>query len=153
MKKLILIGALFSLASYAGDLRHKAEKPDDMVNLQELRENNHISKKGELVICTLPFLSDLFSEPKYADQYDPIELTEAKIKELGFLKQPYRMSNCDVYQLGKYRILHSGERNYYGFCIEGIAPATLALNEKRLQFVHQVQNIIFDLNGQMTPIP
>lgn len=151
MKKLILIGALFSLASYAGDLRTKAKKPNNMVNLKDLRENNYISRDGELVVCTLPFLSDLFSEPKYADLYDPIELSEAKIKELGFIKQLYSMSNRDVYQLGKYRILHSVKYNLYAFCIEGVSPPTAGLNSKTLEFVHQVQNIVFDLHGVMPP--
>jgi hypothetical protein len=80
---------------------------------------------------------------------EPIPLTEEWLLNFGFTKQDYTMSGCSIYKLGNIIIMNSflnPVREYMGITIEGISPPTWSL--KDLNFVHQLQNLYYELTGE-----
>ena len=79
------------------------------------------------------------------EEISPIPLTEEVLLKFRFFKMPYKMSGSVVRQREKYRILMSFSGKYC-LCIEGISPATYMIAE--FEYVHQLQNLYFDLTNE-----
>jgi hypothetical protein len=82
------------------------------------------------------------------DEIEPIPQTEEWLLKFGFEKTNIKMSGCNVWQKGKYRVLKSylNDDNSYSLCIDGITPPTWAI--AKFEYVHQFQNIYFALEKQ-----
>jgi hypothetical protein len=116
----------------------------------ELRIGNLIGVNG--VIDKILIISEysiefdstiLNSSPK---SIKPIPLTEEWLLKFGFEKMDFDMSGCNVWQLGKIRILKSFIREAdYSVCIDGISPPTWSIAS--LKHVHQLQNLYFALTN------
>jgi hypothetical protein len=127
-----------------------------MIQENELRIGNYvcnhvyigivesIDKKG----CIVNYISDNiegFTNNKFIK---PIPQTEEWLLKFGFEKTNIKMSGCNVWQKGKYRVLKSylNDDNSYSLCIDGITPPTWAI--AKFEYVHQFQNIYFALEKQ-----
>lgn len=73
----------------------------------------------------------------------PIELTTEWVQNLGFLKQDYKQSNCEVFMNKDWIIRYSLSDKTFGLGHKSTIPITIRLMD--LQYVHQVQNLIYFL--------
>jgi hypothetical protein len=123
-----------------------------MIRETELRIGNLLNhNNGSMVgsfIMGLIHLEDIVKDNSHASEYEPILLTEEWLLKFGFEKTNIKMSGCNVWQKGKYRVLKSylNDDNSYSLCIDGITPPTWAI--AKFEYVHQFQNIYFALEKQ-----
>ena len=122
------------------------------MKLQELRIGNWLNVCGENIQITGAMQFGIYTKggyfPEVKNWIKPIELTEKWMIKFGFVKMSFKMSGCNVWQKGIYRILKSyvEPETEYSLCIDGINPATWSI--ARFYTVHQLQNIYFALTSE-----
>lgn len=121
-----------------------------MINATELRIGNFIShNKNEVKVFELPYLIDLDENKEgylinsiWADEFEPIPLTEEVLKKCGF---KYQLDDCYFLALGDNRYKYG--LYYIGFIqlAKDIVPIA---NFKHVIYLHQLQNLYFTLTGE-----
>jgi hypothetical protein len=119
-----------------------------MIQSNELRIGNYYFQFGNILQVNGHIISALEKAPQGQLWCKPIPQTEEWLLKFGFEKTNIKMSGCNVWQKGKYRVLKSylNDDNTYSLCIDGITPPTWAI--AKFEYVHQFQNIYFALEKQ-----
>jgi len=125
---------------------------------QEMRTGNNMFNRRKRVVYMHPHDIDLFyywgvTNYGRTPPYRGIPLDDQTIKKLGFAYyklESDRNGTFVTYDLPGFRILHNRDRNlfYLSFFIKNdFLNHWIPLKE--VLFVHQVQNLIFELSGTM----
>lgn len=123
----------------------------------ELRIGNYVEIQGvdydEDYLCVIRALRMNFAEIECNEESDSFEYNElvglriikSCLFKFGFKKLNHKMSNCHVFTKGYWRLATKDFINY-SLWHEMVSPPTWNLAE--LQYIHQLQNIWFDLTGE-----
>lgn len=128
-----------------------------MINANELRVGNIVKDRGGKTIridwfendkaCMRQILHGTEVHPmtEYFEYLQPIELSPEVLEKCGFVNENIKMSGCNIWHFGDWRIAKSFTREEGNFHLfhKRVSPPTWSLAE--IKHLHQLQNLYYAL--------